>query len=161
MAKSRNAAPDALGEVRIDETEDVGSVFVSAVRTQATDELKVIAAEYGIKLEDLAIIGKNSRKFWVFYGNANAFFLVDRKFKGEIAAKMDSLTTRALEAQVESANLDRENQNRKRKQEGDARVLDLQNAMKRVGRFSAWAKDFLNAKGKNSYRPLRKRKRPT
>lgn len=45
---------------------------------------------------------------------------------------MDSLTTRALEAQVESANLDRENANRKRRQEGDARVLEGQNAMKRV-----------------------------
>jgi hypothetical protein len=45
---------------------------------------------------------------------------------------MDELTTRALEAQVESANLDRENANRRRKTEGEARVLELQNAMKRV-----------------------------
>lgn len=35
--------------------------------------------------------------------------IIDRAFKGEIASRMDSLTTRGLEAQVESANLDREN----------------------------------------------------
>ncbi|CAK9785710.1 hypothetical protein CC85DRAFT_279757, partial [Cutaneotrichosporon oleaginosum] len=107
MARTRNAAPE-LHEV----DDDVGAVFVSAVRTQAIDDLKVVASEYGIKLEDLAII--------------------DRKFKGEIAAKLDSLTTRALEAQVESANLDRENANRKLKQLGEARVLELQNEMKRA-----------------------------
>lgn len=107
MARTRNAAPDLH-----DGEDDAGAVFVSAVRTQAIDELKVIAREYGIKLEDLAII--------------------DRKFKGEIAAKLDLLTTRALEAQVESANLDRENANKRRKQEGEARVLELQNAMKRA-----------------------------
>jgi len=108
MARTRTAAPE--GGVAPDEDQDVGAVFVSAVRTQATDELKIAAAEYGIKLEDLAII--------------------DRKFRGEIAAKLDSLTTRALEAQVESANLDRENANKRRKQEGEAKVLELQNAMR-------------------------------
>lgn len=108
MARTRNAAP----ELHEGEDGDAGAVFVSAVRTQAIDDLKVVAREYGIKLEDLAII--------------------DRKFKGEIAAKLDSLTTRALEAQVESANLDRENANKRRKQEGEARVLELQNAMKRA-----------------------------
>ncbi|BEI82029.1 hypothetical protein CcaverHIS002_0211890 [Cutaneotrichosporon cavernicola] len=108
MARTRNAAP----ELQDGGDDDVGAVFVSAVRTQAIDELKVVASEYGIRLEDLAII--------------------DRKFKGEIAAKLDSLTTRALEAQVESANLDRENANRALKQQGEARVLQLQNAMKRA-----------------------------
>jgi regulator of protease activity HflC (stomatin/prohibitin superfamily) len=107
MARTRNAAPEFH-----DGEDDAGAVFVSAVRTQAIDELKVIAREYGIKLEDLAII--------------------DRKFKGEIAAKLDSLTTRALEAQVESANLDRENANKRLKQHGEARVLELQNEMKRA-----------------------------
>lgn len=109
MARTRTAAPDLASDHEVDG--DVGAVFVSAVRTQAIDDLKVVAAEYGIKLEDLAVI--------------------DRKFKGEIAAKLDSLTTRALEAQVESANLDRENANKRRKQEGEARVLELANAMKR------------------------------
>lgn len=96
MARSRNVAPDAItglsgdGGPSDDPHEETGAVFVHAVRTQATDELKVAAAEYGIKLEDLAII--------------------DRRFKGDIAAKMNELTTRALEAQVESANLARENQ---------------------------------------------------
>lgn len=112
MARTRTAAPDGITHMDDNMEEDVGAVFVSAVRTQAIDELKVAAAEYGITLEDLAII--------------------DRKFKGEIAAKLDSLTTRALEAQVESANLDRENANKRRKQEGEAKVLELQNAMKRA-----------------------------
>jgi electron transfer flavoprotein alpha subunit len=40
--------------------------------------------------------------------------------------------TRALEAQVESANLDRENANRRLKEQGNARVLELQNAMKQA-----------------------------
>lgn len=61
MARSRNAAPDVMSDAHPDEQEDVSSVFVSAVRTQATDELKVVAAEYGIKLEDLAIIGEQPR----------------------------------------------------------------------------------------------------
>jgi regulator of protease activity HflC (stomatin/prohibitin superfamily) len=65
------------------------------------------SVQYGILLRDLAI--------------------VDRKFKGEIARVMDHLTTRALEAQVESSNLDRENNNRRKKQEGDVRVAQLQN----------------------------------
>ncbi|GMK59045.1 hypothetical protein CspeluHIS016_0700600 [Cutaneotrichosporon spelunceum] len=109
MARTRNAAPDVHDS---DGGDDVGAVFVTAVRTQAIDELKVVATEYGIKLEDLAII--------------------DRKFKGEIAAKLDKLTTRALEAQVESANLQREAENARRKAQGEARVLELQNAMKRA-----------------------------
>ena len=54
MARSRNAAPDTVTQP---DDDDVNSVFVSAVRTQATDELKVVAAEYGILLHDLAIIG--------------------------------------------------------------------------------------------------------
>ncbi|TXT15518.1 hypothetical protein VHUM_00021 [Vanrija humicola] len=111
MARTRNAAPD-VDIAEHAEDDSAGAIFVSAVRMQAIDELKVVASEYGIKLEDLAII--------------------DRRFKGEIAAKLDSLTTRALEAQVESANLDRENANKRRKQEGDAKVLELQNAMKRA-----------------------------
>lgn len=58
MARSRNVAPDSVGH---HEEDDVNSVFVSAVRTQATDELKVAAAEYGILLHDLAIIGEDTR----------------------------------------------------------------------------------------------------
>ena len=63
--------------------------------------------------------------------------IVDRKFKGEIARVMDHLTTRALEAQVESTNLDRENNNRKKKQEGDLRVAELENQQRKVRRASA------------------------
>jgi hypothetical protein len=105
MAKSRNVG-SGLSDPN-EEADDVQAAFVDAVRNQATDDLAAVAVEYGILLKDLAI--------------------VDRKFKGEIARVMDHLTTRALEAQVESSNLDRENNNRKKKQEGDLRVAQLQN----------------------------------
>jgi hypothetical protein len=63
MARTRNAGPDGI-TANDEHDDDVGAVFVSAVRTQAIDELKVAAAEYGIALSDLAI--------------------VDRRFKGHI-----------------------------------------------------------------------------
>ena len=44
--------------------------------------------------------------------------VIDRQFKGDIAATMDKLTTRALQAQVEAANVDRENSNRVKQEEG-------------------------------------------
>jgi hypothetical protein len=109
MAKSRNVG-SSIAEPSEGE-EDVQAAFVDAVRTQATDDLAAVAVEYGILLKDLAI--------------------VDRKFKGEIARVMDHLTTRALEAQVESSNLDRENNNRRKKQEGDLRVAQLQNEQRK------------------------------
>jgi hypothetical protein len=54
MARSRNAAPDAIVDSQHDD--DGSNIFVSAVRTQAIDELKVAAAIYGIQLEDLAYV---------------------------------------------------------------------------------------------------------
>jgi hypothetical protein len=109
MAKSRNISTNLNDPT---EEQDVAqAAFVDAVRTQATDDLAAVAVEYGILLKDLAI--------------------VDRKFKGEIAQVMDHLTTRALEAQVESTNLDRENNNRKKKQEGDLRVAQLENEQRK------------------------------
>lgn len=56
MARSRNAAPDALVDAQHED--DGSNIFVSAVRTQAIDELKVEAHLYGIQLQDLAIIGE-------------------------------------------------------------------------------------------------------
>lgn len=58
MARSRNAAPDPLVDSQREGEDEVDNVFVSAVRTQAMDDLKVVASEYGIRLEDLAIIGE-------------------------------------------------------------------------------------------------------
>lgn len=58
MARSRNFATDAINDPSHQhDADDVGTVFVTAVRTQATDELRIVAADYGIKIEDLAIIG--------------------------------------------------------------------------------------------------------
>lgn len=63
MARSRNlAANEALADPNghhTDHSDDAGTVFVTAVRQQATDELKVVAAEYGVLLEDLAIIASD------------------------------------------------------------------------------------------------------
>lgn len=81
----------------------------------ATDDLSQVAVEYGIHLKDLAI--------------------VDRQFKGEIALVMDGLVRRALEAQVESSNLDRENLNRTKKEQGALRVAEIQNQQRQVRNF--------------------------
>ncbi|KAN0135811.1 hypothetical protein V8E53_006263 [Lactarius tabidus] len=72
--------------------------FLDALRTNAMDDLHAAAIEYGIVLKDLAVI--------------------DRQFKGEIATTMDKLTKRALQAQVEAANVDRENSNKVKQEEG-------------------------------------------
>lgn len=78
MVKQRSIGPDNM------ELDDgASSAFLDALRTRAMDDLHIAALEYGIVLKDLAVI--------------------DRQFKGEIAATMDKLTTRALQAQVEAA----------------------------------------------------------
>lgn len=77
---------------------DPSSAFLDALRTRAMDDMHIAALDYGIVLKDLAVI--------------------DRQFKGEIAATMDKLTTRALQAQVEAANVDRENSNKIKQEEG-------------------------------------------
>ncbi|KAF8969857.1 hypothetical protein BDZ97DRAFT_2055545 [Flammula alnicola] len=74
-------------------------------RTRAMDDMHEAALEYGIILKDLAVI--------------------DRQFKGEIAATMDKLTTRALQAQVEAANVDRENSNKVKQEEGALSVTRI------------------------------------
>ncbi|KAH9932996.1 uncharacterized protein B0H18DRAFT_985041 [Fomitopsis serialis] len=69
---------------------DPNGAFLDALRTRAMDDLHFAALEYGIVMKDL----------------------------GEIASTMDRLTTRALQAQVEAANVDRENSNRIKQEEG-------------------------------------------
>ncbi|KAJ7046536.1 hypothetical protein C8F04DRAFT_1060846 [Mycena alexandri] len=93
MVKQRTLGPNNL-----EDGIDPSSQFLDSLRTQAMDELHDAALEYGIVLKDLAVI--------------------DRHFKGEIANTMDKLTTRALHAQVEAANVDRENQNKAKQEEG-------------------------------------------
>ncbi|GJE85462.1 band 7 domain-containing protein [Phanerochaete sordida] len=92
MVKQRSLGPD------LDDDTDPSSVFLDALRTRAMDDLHAAALEYGIVVKDLAVI--------------------DRQFKGEIAATMDKLTTRALQAQVEAANVDRENSNKIKQEQG-------------------------------------------
>ncbi|KAG8805812.1 hypothetical protein FRC18_006478, partial [Serendipita sp. 400] len=93
MIKSRQIGPDMT-----DDHADGNSAFLDALRTRAMDDLIEASIEYGIILKDLAVI--------------------DRQFKGDIAAAMDKLTTRALQAQVEAANVDRENSNSVKKEQG-------------------------------------------
>jgi regulator of protease activity HflC (stomatin/prohibitin superfamily) len=100
MVKQRSLGPDNM-----EDGSDPSSAFLDALRTRAMDEMHVAALEYGIVLKDLAVI--------------------DRQFKGEIAATMDKLTTRALQAQVEAANVDRENSNKVKQEEGALSVARI------------------------------------
>ncbi|THH00299.1 hypothetical protein EW026_g2224 [Hermanssonia centrifuga] len=93
MVKQRSIRPD-----NTEDANDPSSAFLDALRTHAMDDLLLAALEYGIVLKDLAVI--------------------DRQFKGDVAATMDKLITRALQAQVEAANVDRENSNRIKQEEG-------------------------------------------
>ncbi|KIY72454.1 hypothetical protein CYLTODRAFT_434710 [Cylindrobasidium torrendii FP15055 ss-10] len=100
MVKQRSLGPDNM-----EDGTDPSSAFLDALRTRAMDEMLEAAIEYGIVLRDLAVI--------------------DRQFKGEIAATMDKLTTRALQAQVEAANVDRENSNKVKQEEGALSVARI------------------------------------
>ncbi|KAH9836293.1 uncharacterized protein C8Q71DRAFT_761713 [Rhodofomes roseus] len=97
MVKQRSLGPDNLQD-----GSDPNGAFLDALRTRAMDDLHIAALEYGIVMKDLAVI--------------------DRQFKGEMASTMDRLTTRALQAQVEAANVDRENSNRIKQEEGTLAV---------------------------------------
>jgi len=94
-----------LGPGNLEDGNDPSTQFLDSLRTQAMDEMHEAALEYGIVLKDLAVI--------------------DRQFKGEIASTMDKLTTRALQAQVEAANVDRENSNRVKQEEGALAVARI------------------------------------
>ncbi|PVF96092.1 hypothetical protein CPB86DRAFT_816683 [Serendipita vermifera] len=101
MIKQRQIGPDIM-----EENSESNAAFLDALRTSAMDELIEASTEYGIVLKDLAVI--------------------DRQFKGDIAATMDKLTTRALQAQVEAANVDRENSNLVKKEQGKLEVARVQ-----------------------------------
>jgi len=101
MVKQRSLGPDNL-----DDGSEPSAAFLDALRTRAMDDLYEAAKEYGILLKDLAVI--------------------DRQFKGEIARTMDGLTARALQAQVEAANVDRENSNKVKIQQGMLEVARVQ-----------------------------------
>ncbi|GAA5863575.1 hypothetical protein JCM8547_007289 [Rhodosporidiobolus lusitaniae] len=81
---------------------EASQAFLDALRTRALDELHEISQHYGISLIDLAVL--------------------DRQFKGETARTLDTLTVRALQAQVEATNIDRENANAVKAQEGQLEV---------------------------------------
>ncbi|EMD35681.1 hypothetical protein CERSUDRAFT_116415 [Gelatoporia subvermispora B] len=100
MVKQRSLGPENM-----DDGTDASSPFLDALRTRAMDDLQTAAVEYGILLKDLAVI--------------------DRQFKGDIATTMDKLTTRALQAQVEAANVDRENSNKIKQEEGALAVARI------------------------------------
>ncbi|KAF8631434.1 hypothetical protein AX17_005111 [Amanita inopinata Kibby_2008] len=100
LVKQRSIGPDHM-----DDGSDASSAFLDALRTRAMDEMHEASLEYGIVLRDLAVI--------------------DRQFKGEIASTMDRLTTRGLQAQVEAANVDRENSNKVKIEEGTLSVARI------------------------------------
>lgn len=100
MIKQRSLGPDSM-----EDGTDASSAFLDALKTRAMDEMLEASLEYGIILKDLAVI--------------------DRQFKGEIAHTMDKLTTRALQAQVEAANVDRENSNKVKQEEGTLSVARI------------------------------------
>ncbi|THH30602.1 hypothetical protein EUX98_g3575 [Antrodiella citrinella] len=100
MVKQRTLGPDNM-----EDGTETSSAFLDALRTRAMDDLLMAALEYGIDLKDLAVI--------------------DRKFKGDIAAAMDQLTTRGLQAQVEASNVDRENSNKTKQAEGIYKVAQV------------------------------------
>ncbi|KAG8935796.1 hypothetical protein FRC03_005245 [Tulasnella sp. 419] len=124
MVKQRSIDPNDT----VDDGSDPSSAFLDALRSRAMDDLHSAALEYGIVLKDLAVI--------------------DRQFKGEIASTMDKLTTRALQAQVEAANVDRENSNRVKKEQGSLQVAQVQaSARKTEADANAYA-IVANAKAK-------------
>ncbi|QRW16058.1 SPFH domain / Band 7 family [Rhizoctonia solani] len=100
MVKQRTVGSDHM-----EDPTDPSSPFLDALRTRAMDDLHIAALEYGILLKDLAVI--------------------DRQFKGDIASTMDKLTTRALQAQVEAANVDRENSNKVKQEQGALQVAQV------------------------------------
>ncbi|PPR04948.1 hypothetical protein CVT24_010406 [Panaeolus cyanescens] len=100
MVKQRSLGPDNM-----EEGNEPSSAFLDALRTRAMDDMHEAALEYGIILKDLAVI--------------------NREFKGEIASTMDKLTTRGLQAQVEAANVDRENSNKVKQEEGALSVARI------------------------------------
>ncbi|EKM75069.1 hypothetical protein AGABI1DRAFT_116571 [Agaricus bisporus var. burnettii JB137-S8] len=100
MIKQRSLGPDNM-----EDGTDMSSAFLDALRTRAMDDMHEAALEYGIVLKDLAVI--------------------DRQFKGEIAHTMDKLTTRALQAQIEAANVDRENSNKVKQEQGALSVARI------------------------------------
>ncbi|KAF8655867.1 hypothetical protein AX16_002950 [Volvariella volvacea WC 439] len=100
MVKQRSLGPDHMQD-----GDDPSTPFLDALRTRAMDDLLEAATEYGIVMKDLAVI--------------------NREFKGEIATTMDKLTTRGLQAQVEAANVDRENSNKVKQEEGALSVARI------------------------------------
>jgi len=102
MVKQRSLGGDHM---KSGDANDPSAAFLDALRTQAMDELHQAALEYGIVLKDLAVI--------------------DRQFKGDVAHQMEKLTTRALQTQVEAANVDRENSNKIKQEEGSLSVARI------------------------------------
>lgn len=94
MVKQRSLGPDAM-----EDTNDPSAAFLDALRIRAMDEMHVAALEYGIVLKDLGAF----RSFAAVISLSMYAAVLDRQFKGEIAATMDKLTTRGLQAQVEAA----------------------------------------------------------
>jgi hypothetical protein len=124
MVKQRTVGSDHM-----EDPSDPSSPFLDALRTRAMDDLHVAALEYGILLKDLGKSHAFSHlDLWLMFSLA----VIDRQFKGDIAATMDKLTTRALQAQVEAANVDRENSNKVKQEQGALQVAQVKAQARKV-----------------------------
>lgn len=80
--------------------------------------------------------------------------MLDRNFKGQIATTMDTLTTRSLQAQVEASNVDRENSNRVKLQQGLLEVSRVQAQQTSTEADAAAYKVIANAKAQAQARRI-------
>ena len=88
MVKQRSLGPENM-----EDGSDPSSAFLDALRTRAMDDMHEAALEYGIVLKDL---GTFTRTDFFFHGLTCLAAVIDRQFKGEIAATMDKLTSKVL-----------------------------------------------------------------
>jgi len=87
MVKQRSFGPDNM-----EDSNDPSSAFLDALRTRAMDDMHEAALEYGIVLKDLGMpFPYFEKKLFIDLIPA----VIDRQFKGEIAATMDKLTSKS------------------------------------------------------------------
>lgn len=87
MVKQRSLGPENM-----EDGNDPSSAFLDALRTRAMDDMHEAALDYGIVLKDL---GTFAWRNLIFVQGLTCFAaVIDRQFKGEIAATMDKLTSK-------------------------------------------------------------------
>lgn len=87
MVKQRSLGPDNM-----EDGNDPSSAFLDALRSRAMDDMHEAALEYGIVLKDLGMFC-NPLSYRGPAQLCTRSAVIDRQFKGEIAATMDKLTS--------------------------------------------------------------------